>query len=613
MKKKYNLRKCRHIMRQAYSWYQKKWKELSTRELDRFEAILKPLDEALLSKNREEASQQAHLAEEFCKKHFKKSFFEHARELVIALSIALALAIVVRQVWFEPMQIPTGSMRPTYQEKDALFVSKNSFGINVPLTAKHLYFDPDLVKRTGAIILLPDNLAIRDTTAWNFGFITYTKRFIKRLMGKPGDTLYFYGGRIYGIDADDNPLPELITVPEQLRIDHIPFLDFYGHYKENSNLMTFRQMNLPVARIHLRGRHPEIHNGTKWIKEDFQAAKKEHQIITTYGDLWGINNFAMARLLTKKELKAQPQLKGLQVKEGLLYLELSHNPTLATPQQGTFINTFKTIIPLNQEHLDRIMDHMYTARFVMEDGKAHVYSAEGRTNSAPPRFKGVEDGTYQIYFGQVEKVNWSGLTSKVDETNPLYQRTPENVQKLFNLGLRFNKILAPSRDNTNHFPHRYAYFRDGDLYLLGGKVMDRDDPTLLAFVEKEQQRQASSNYLGFLDSGAPIKEDGSWDIERIKTFGLVVPKKHYLALGDNHAMSGDSRIMGFIPEDNLRGTPARIVWPTGSRWGIPELSPYSLFIGPRIFIWIIALVIGGGWYLWHRRKITQPIFHSLRK
>jgi signal peptidase I len=77
----------------------------------------------------------------------------------------------------------------------------------------------------------------------------------------------------------------------------------------------------------------------------------------------------------------------------------------------------------------------------------------------------------------------------------------------------------------------------------------------------------------------------------------------YLVLGDNHAMSADSRDFGFVPQENLRGAPDLIFWPPGPRFGFPNQPFYPLFNGPRAFVWFLAAccIIGGTIY-WRRRN-----------
>jgi hypothetical protein len=77
-------------------------------------------------------------------------------------------------------------------------------------------------------------------------------------------------------------------------------------------------------------------------------------------------------------------------------------------------------------------------------------------------------------------------------------------------------------------------------------------------------------------------------------------------LGDNHAQSGDSRVFGFVPEQNLKGCPDLIFWPFGSRFGpLPQaISP--LINLPRAVIWSIAWIIMILWLRSKRKLETLP-------
>ena len=61
----------------------------------------------------------------------------------------------------------------------------------------------------GIVIFSGQDMDISDVDTKYFLIFPGKKQFIKRLVGKPGDSLYFYGGLIYGIDKDGNDLPIL--------------------------------------------------------------------------------------------------------------------------------------------------------------------------------------------------------------------------------------------------------------------------------------------------------------------------------------------------------------------------------------------------------------------
>jgi signal peptidase I len=618
-KKLYSLSKSRGILKSVYAWYKRKGNKLPIGQLDHLETHMASLDQALLHKNREEASQQAKELELFSDKHCKKSILEYAWELGVALLVALVIATIVRQMWFELYEIPTGSMRPTFREQDHLTVTKTAFGINYPLETKHLYFDPNLVQRTSILIFSGDKLPLPDVDTTYFGIFPYKKRYIKRLIGKPGDSIYFYGGRLYGVDKEGNDISELRESPWMQSLEHIPFLSFEGSpARGNDGSVFLRHMHIPYGKLTSFGINQvagEVFDGTSWVKDQPLAQTTPHTTIQTYSDVFGMRNFAEARLLTKEELK---QLSLDQdVPEGVLYLQLHHTPSLTYPKpvngQGNYaVIGYTAILPLQQHHLDELMNHLYTARFVVSDGKGRNYSLSNkRTRLDQADMSGVPDGTYEFYSGKASQINWGGIESKVLADSPLYSHDPKNIQKFYNLGIEMSTYLMPSPRNESHFPNRYAYFRDGDLYLLGAPILKKDDPTLKAFNESEMKKQSQSTpkapYVAFKDYGAPLK-DGKIDVDFIRTFGVKVPDQQYLVLGDNHAMSSDSRIFGFVPQNNLQGAPSLIIWPPGERLGDPSQKPYPFMNLPRAIVWAIAGLGGVIWYLIHQYRQRQPIF-----
>ncbi|PZO87500.1 MAG: signal peptidase I [Micavibrio aeruginosavorus] len=102
--------------------------------------------------------------------------------------LAIFLALVIRTFLFEPFNIPSGSMLPTLQIGDYLFVSKTSYGYSrhsfpFGLASFEGRVMEDKPQRGDVIVFkLPTNPSID---------------YIKRLIGMPGDKIQVKRGRLY--------------------------------------------------------------------------------------------------------------------------------------------------------------------------------------------------------------------------------------------------------------------------------------------------------------------------------------------------------------------------------------------------------------------------------
>jgi signal peptidase I len=621
----YSLRKCKHILRHAFHQYKRKKKQLSPEIATLIKEALLALQEEIVYEHREKADELAKHIESLSAVHLKKTVWDHFRELICALVFALIVAVLVRQIWFEFYEIPSGSMRPTLKEQDRLVVSKTDFGINFPLRPAELYFDPNLVQRNSIVIFTGENMDIRDVNTMYFYIFPGKKQYIKRMIGKPGDVLYFYGGQIYGIDADERDISAELQTEKLRDIEHVPFIDFDRKLSISPNPIggiyspvSIYQMNEPVVKLYVSS--SGFPHGEMVVPPQIHMSGAPPVI--DYGEMWGFKNYGMVRLLTRDQVKNLTDQNPASMEEGVLYLEIRHHPSienvkLVRDEMGRLrpsIGLSTSMIPLREYHLKSIFQNMYTARFIVKNGLAYRYGIDPKNYSGTnflPRLNNVPDGCYEFYNGIAYEVLWQGITKELPHSHPLYFYDPARVQLLFNLGIEWDTRFSPQIKNQRLVPARYTYFRKSDLYLLGAPILCQADPILANFLQREGDRKNASSlqfpYHPFEDAGPPLNKDGTLNVDIIHQNGIRVPPQRYLVLGDNHAMSADSRDFGFVPGSNLRGGPDWIFWPPGPRWGAPNQPPYPFMNFPRTIVWLVAAICIGTGYAYWRKRNHPPI------
>jgi len=119
----------------------------------------------------------------------KKSNNDDLYELVKAMLVAAAIALVIRSFLFEPFNIPSGSLLPTLQIGDYLFVEKYAYGYS------KYSFPMDFINFDGRFF------AEAPTYNVNRGDIVVFRQpkkvgidYIKRVIGLPGDRIQVIKG-----------------------------------------------------------------------------------------------------------------------------------------------------------------------------------------------------------------------------------------------------------------------------------------------------------------------------------------------------------------------------------------------------------------------------------
>jgi len=111
-----------------------------------------------------------------------ENFKTQAREWTESIVIAVILALLIRAFVVQAFKIPSGSMIPTFEIGDRIFVSKFIYGARIPFTDRRLpaVREP---KRGDIIVFVSPELPKKD--------------FVKRLIATEGETVEIKDGSIY--------------------------------------------------------------------------------------------------------------------------------------------------------------------------------------------------------------------------------------------------------------------------------------------------------------------------------------------------------------------------------------------------------------------------------
>lgn len=110
------------------------------------------------------------------------------RENLLTILYAIIIAVGIRTVWIEPFSIPSGSMIPTLEVGDYLFITKYSYGYSryslpfgMPLIKGRIFYEEPKVGDVVVFKLPLDN----------------STDYIKRVIGLPGDKIQVIQGRLH--------------------------------------------------------------------------------------------------------------------------------------------------------------------------------------------------------------------------------------------------------------------------------------------------------------------------------------------------------------------------------------------------------------------------------
>lgn len=113
-----------------------------------------------------------------------------------SLFLAVLVALFIRWAFIEAYVIPSGSMLPSLQIHDHIFVNKLTYGLRVPFSEKWLVKFSEPKKGEVVVFKYPKDMS------------TF---FIKRIVGEPGDKIFYENGTLY---VNDKPVEKKLPVSD---------------------------------------------------------------------------------------------------------------------------------------------------------------------------------------------------------------------------------------------------------------------------------------------------------------------------------------------------------------------------------------------------------------
>ena len=115
-------------------------------------------------------------------KHLGRFRKGELREYAESIFVAIVVALILRAFVIEAFKIPSGSMLPTLQIQDHIFVNKLAYGPEIPFTSVRLWTSLPPKRGDVMVFISPDGPPDQATD------------YIKRAIALPGDTLTVDGG-----------------------------------------------------------------------------------------------------------------------------------------------------------------------------------------------------------------------------------------------------------------------------------------------------------------------------------------------------------------------------------------------------------------------------------
>ncbi len=237
-------KRLRHLRREARELCQEldgvlrlHGNQLEPKVRERLVELAAAVDTYRIAGNADRLDPELRKLSEMMDKHLTSWRRNSTLDLVIGFAKALAVALLIRGVIIEPFKIPSGSMIPTLEIGDQIFVNKFIYGVRIPWVNKVPFVISRLPQRGDVIVF---NNPVDES-----------KDFIKRVIGIPGDEVKIVDEVVY---INGVPQPRKLLNPNAVIHQEIN-----GYWTDETDALYEENLDGHFHQTLQRPNHPNGH------------------------------------------------------------------------------------------------------------------------------------------------------------------------------------------------------------------------------------------------------------------------------------------------------------------------------------------------------------------
>jgi signal peptidase I len=184
------IKEARLLLREGRRVLRKYSHRLTPEQAAKVKAAIDALSEAVIARDWDKLPGALNTLDELLDSHLGFARKSTAREYTESIAIAVLIALFLRAFVVEAFKIPSGSMIPTLQVGDHIFVNKFIYGVRIPFTNIKFGMEYRKPQRGEVIVFIYP--------------LDHDKDFIKRIVAVEGDTVEMRQNQVY---VNGKPIP----------------------------------------------------------------------------------------------------------------------------------------------------------------------------------------------------------------------------------------------------------------------------------------------------------------------------------------------------------------------------------------------------------------------